>query len=204
MAAYMKTSQPFYGVARPKLNAALCKEMRLRFVPADRAAYERACSRCGSAPSGGAICRDRVRPTASAFYRPAIDEALRTADPPGCLVGFGRRRCGIPGRFRDSLAYRAQVRPILEHWIDDPDLWIRRTAIIAQVQHKGATDGAQLFLTTACAAVAKANFSFAKPFTGAPRLQQEQPLKRCVIFYWKIGKLWRRSACAREQSIWYV
>ena len=41
MAAYMKTSQPFYGVARPKLNAALCKEMRLRFAPADRAAYER-------------------------------------------------------------------------------------------------------------------------------------------------------------------
>jgi len=41
MAAYMKTSRPFYGVARPKLNAALCKEMRLRFAPADRAAYER-------------------------------------------------------------------------------------------------------------------------------------------------------------------
>ena len=37
----MKTGQPFYGVARPKLNAALCNEMRLRFVPADRAAYER-------------------------------------------------------------------------------------------------------------------------------------------------------------------
>jgi hypothetical protein len=39
-----------------------------------------------------------------------------------------------------SRSRRSQL-PTTYRWIDDPDLWIRRTAIIAQVQHKGATDG---------------------------------------------------------------
>ncbi|MFZ1119039.1 MAG: DNA alkylation repair protein [Candidatus Binataceae bacterium] len=145
MAAYMKTSQPFYGVARPKLNAALCKQMRLRFVPADRAAYERGVLALWVLPhreeqyAAIEYARQHPRfivPQSMKLYERLIRQGAwwdLVDDVAEYLVGAA------------TLAYRAQVRPILERWIDDPDLWIRRTAIIAQVQHKGATDGAQLF-----------------------------------------------------------
>jgi 3-methyladenine DNA glycosylase AlkD len=32
------------------------------------------------------------------------------------------------------------MRPILERWIAHPDMWLRRTAIICQLGHKGQTD----------------------------------------------------------------
>jgi len=38
----------------------------------------------------------------------------------------------------------------VQTWIDDRDLWLRRTAIICQVAHKGSTDEGLLF--DACAA----------------------------------------------------
>jgi 3-methyladenine DNA glycosylase AlkD len=145
MAAYMKTSQPFYGVARPKLNAALCKVMRLRFAPADRAAYERGVIALWRLPhreeqyAAIEYARQHPRfivPQSMKLYERMIRQGAwwdLVDDIAEYLVGAV------------TLTYRAQVRPILEHWIDDPDLWIRRTAIIVQVQHKGATDGAQLF-----------------------------------------------------------
>lgn len=43
------------------------------------------------------------------------------------------------------LDHRAQTRAVLEEWIDDPDLWIRRTALICQIRHKAATDASMLF-----------------------------------------------------------
>jgi 3-methyladenine DNA glycosylase AlkD len=41
--------------------------------------------------------------------------------------------------------FPAKTRPIIERWIDDPDLWIRRTALLAHLKHKQATDAAKLF-----------------------------------------------------------
>lgn len=40
---------------------------------------------------------------------------------------------------------RKQMKPILDRWIVDDDLWIRRTAIISQILHKKETDEEQLF-----------------------------------------------------------
>jgi 3-methyladenine DNA glycosylase AlkD len=145
MAAYMKTNQLFYGVARPKLNAALCKQMRLRFVPADRAAYERGVLALWDLPhreeqyAAIEYARQHPRfivPQSMKLYERLIRQGAwwdLVDDVAEYLVGAA------------ALAHRAQVRPILGRWIDDPDLWIRRTAIIAQVQHRDATDGAQLF-----------------------------------------------------------
>jgi len=145
MAAYMKTSQPFYGVTRPKLNAALCKQMRLRFVPSDRAAYERGVLALWGLPhreeqyAAIEYARQHPRfivPQSMRLYERLIRQGAwwdLVDDIAEYLVGSA------------TLAYRSQVRCTLERWIEDPDLWIRRTAIIAQVQHKGATDGPQLF-----------------------------------------------------------
>ncbi len=43
------------------------------------------------------------------------------------------------------LEQREQMRPVLDSWIEDSDLWIRRTAILAQLRHKERTDAEQLF-----------------------------------------------------------
>lgn len=40
---------------------------------------------------------------------------------------------------------RATVGPLMDRWIDDGDLWIRRTAIIGQLKHKENTDLERLF-----------------------------------------------------------
>jgi 3-methyladenine DNA glycosylase AlkD len=37
-------------------------------------------------------------------------------------------------------AFPAEVTPVLERWAVDDDLWLRRTAILAQLKHKDATD----------------------------------------------------------------
>ncbi|MCL1692404.1 MAG: DNA alkylation repair protein, partial [Actinomycetia bacterium] len=37
------------------------------------------------------------------------------------------------------------MTPKVESWIDDRDMWLRRTSIIAQIGHKDATDTGLLF-----------------------------------------------------------
>jgi 3-methyladenine DNA glycosylase AlkD len=46
---------------------------------------------------------------------------------------------------RVLLRERAATKPVIERWIDDDDLWIRRSALLAHLTHKDATDEAQLF-----------------------------------------------------------
>jgi 3-methyladenine DNA glycosylase AlkD len=43
------------------------------------------------------------------------------------------------------LRRREVMKPVIERWIDDEDLWVRRTALLAHLTHKAATDEAQLF-----------------------------------------------------------
>ena len=40
---------------------------------------------------------------------------------------------------------RARMRPVLNAWIDCDDMWLRRTAIISQLEHKESTDAWMLF-----------------------------------------------------------
>ena len=37
------------------------------------------------------------------------------------------------------------MHPKLDRWIDDPNMWIRRSAILSQIKHKNRTDRDQLF-----------------------------------------------------------
>lgn len=39
----------------------------------------------------------------------------------------------------------SRMRPVLDQWIEDPDLWIRRSALLAHLKHKENTDEVQLF-----------------------------------------------------------
>ena len=43
------------------------------------------------------------------------------------------------------LNHRGAAAPVVRKWVDDENLWLRRTAIIAQLGHKDKTDEAMLF-----------------------------------------------------------
>lgn len=144
MAAYMKTSQPFFGVPTP-LRTAMLKQMGDRFAPPDQKSY--------------------VRSVIALWELPHREERY-------CAISFARRyerfitpvslplyermiREGAWWDFVDEIAvnlvgavygnFRAQTRPTIERWIDDEDLWIRRSALLSHLKHKRATDAPQLF-----------------------------------------------------------
>jgi 3-methyladenine DNA glycosylase AlkD len=144
MQAYLKTDMPCYGVTRPQLKV-IAREMLRQFAPADRRAYE------------AGVRTLWKREHREAKYA-AIDYAV------GCKPFVTSRSLKLYERLvRDGqwwdlvdgvavwlvspvyLAERAKVRPTIERWIDDPDLWIRRTALLAHNTHKRATDQRQLF-----------------------------------------------------------
>ncbi len=143
MAAYMKTSQPFYGVAAPQVHA-IAKAARKLFVPASHTQYRR-----------NVLALWKL-PHREARYA-AIDYAQqRGFQTPESIPLYERMiREGAWWDFVDAIAsnlvglayleHRKAIRPVLDRWIEDPDLWIRRTAILAQLRHKRETDSAQLF-----------------------------------------------------------
>jgi len=144
MAAYMKTSQPFFGVPTP-IRTAMLKQMGDRFAPVDQKSY--------------------ARNVTALWKLPHREERY-------CAISFARRyeqfitleslplyermiRDGAWWDFVDEIAvnlvgtvygnFRAQTRPVIERWIDDDDMWIRRTALLSHMKHKKETDAAQLF-----------------------------------------------------------
>jgi 3-methyladenine DNA glycosylase AlkD len=144
MAAYMKTDMPFYGVSSPARRP-IARELKQVF------------------PAGsGTEYRDNVRLLWALPHREekylAIDYALSFKK----LITFDQidlyQQMVVEGAwwdFVDVIASdlvgrvvsddRARMRPILEEWIDHDDVWLRRTALLAQLRHKTATDEAMLF-----------------------------------------------------------
>ncbi len=143
MAAYMKTMQPFYGVGAPQVQG-IAKEARKRFAPVSRSAYRKNVS---------ALWRLPHREERYAAIEYAKQPAFLT---PESVPLFERMiREGAWWDFVDGIAanlvgevflnHRSAVRPVLERWIEDEDMWIRRSALLVQLRHKGETDAAQLF-----------------------------------------------------------
>jgi len=144
MAAYMKTTQPFFGVPTP-IRTAMLKQMGDRFAPTDQKTYARSVMALWELP------HREERYCAIAFARRYGQFIM-----PVSLPLYERMiREGAWWDFVDEIAvnlvgtvygnYRAQARPVIERWIDDDDMWIRRTAILAHLKHKKETDAAQLF-----------------------------------------------------------
>jgi 3-methyladenine DNA glycosylase AlkD len=144
MAAYMKTDMPFYGVSSPARRP-IARELKQTF------------------PAGsGAEYRDNVRLLWALPHREekylAIDYALSFKK----LITIEQidlyRQMVVEGAWWDFvdviasdlvgrvvLTDRAIMRPTLEEWIDHDDMWLRRTALLAQLRHKAATDRTLLF-----------------------------------------------------------
>ena len=145
MARYMKTDMPFYGVPKPE-RSKIYREMRNRFPITSRAGYLTAVQALWAQPHREEkYCAIRLGRRSSTV----CDDRERAPLPPD----DHRRRAWWD--FVDDIAARlvgkvllddrARMHPKLDRWIDDPNLWIRRTAILSQLKHKDRTDRNQLF-----------------------------------------------------------
>jgi len=144
MAAYARTTMPFYGIQKPD-RVPLHREMKQRFRPRSRAEYEECVLALWTLP------HREEKYTALEFalqHRRCIVldslplyERLIREGAWWDFVDFVAPR--LVGAL--LLEHRHVVRPVMDVWIDDDDLWIRRSAIISQLKHRDATDEAQLF-----------------------------------------------------------
>jgi 3-methyladenine DNA glycosylase AlkD len=144
MAAYMKTSMPFYGVPKPAREQ-IYRELKKRFAVSNRKDYERAVLGLWQLPHReekyfaldvARIWRDFIVPDSMPLYRRLIEEGAWwdfVDEVASHLVGTV------------LLHSRKEIAPIMDRWIEDADIWIRRTAIISQLKHKDKTDRVRLF-----------------------------------------------------------
>lgn len=144
MAAYMKTDQPFYGVQKPA-RTAIFDAMIDRWPPADRNEYRAAVLALWARPY-------REEQYLALGYAKAFPRYVTLSSIP--LY----RRLVVEGAWWDFVddvathlvgdvlfSQRELATPKVRNWIDDRDLWLRRTAIICQIGHKDSTDEGLLF-----------------------------------------------------------
>jgi 3-methyladenine DNA glycosylase AlkD len=140
--AYMKSAMPYYGLPAPRLKAELQPLLR-GWAPADReqwrstvlALWDDATHReewyAAIAVARHRRAREWLDPASIDLWRhlvvtgawwDVVDEVATH------LVGDALRQ------------HRQETTPVLRAWATDDDLWIRRTAVISQVGHKGDLD----------------------------------------------------------------
>ncbi|MFQ5554842.1 MAG: DNA alkylation repair protein, partial [Acidimicrobiia bacterium] len=144
MAAYLKTNMAFYGVQKPR-RTPVFKEMLARFPVASRAEYRAAVLQLWQRPHreekyfaiGLAGAYPEYRTVGSIpLYKRLIVEGGWWDLVDGVASDL------VGGALRDD---RVRVAPIMRRWIEHPDMWLRRTALICQIGHRGATDQDMLF-----------------------------------------------------------
>ncbi len=144
MAAYMKTDMPFYGVSSPERKP-IARHLKTAYRPSTHSEYEAAVRALWEQPSREekylalAYASDHptfVQPASMALYERMIRE--------GAWWDFVDHIAAhlVGGAFMSD---RSAIGPVMRRWIDDPDMWIRRTAILSQLRHKAQTDQALLF-----------------------------------------------------------
>ena len=144
MAAYMKTTMPFYGVSSPD-RVPIGRELKAQFPPADADDYRTKVLALWNLPHreekymaigyAWSFKKHVVISQVDLFERMITEGAWwdfvdELASP---IVG------------KIVLEARPEMRPVLERWVDGPDMWLRRSAILCQNRHKFDTDQEMLF-----------------------------------------------------------
>jgi len=200
MAAYMKTTQPFFGVPTP-IRTAMLKQMGDRFAPTDQKTYARSVMALWELP------HREERYCAIAFARRYGQFIM-----PVSLPLYERMiREGAWWDFVDEIAvnlvgtvygnYRAQARPVIERWIDDDDMWIRRTAILAHLKHKKETDAAQLF--EHCLKRAHEQEFFIRKAIGWV-LRETSKRRPAEVYAWLLPRANRASGVTLREAVKYL
>ena len=144
MAAYMKTDTPFYG-AQKAARLPVHREAVRRFPPGSRTEYRQAVLALWNQPH-------REERYLAIDYAGSFPRYITVSSIPlyrGMIVE------GAWWDFVDAIAIHLVGQVLLHQrdsttakvraWIDDPDMWLRRSAIIGQIGHKQATDTCLLF-----------------------------------------------------------
>jgi len=144
MAAYLKTDMPFYGIQKPQ-RLPVYREIKEQFSPRSRREYEagvRALWRLSHREEkyASVTYARQSEPFLTAQSLPLYEFLIREGQWWDLVDEVAVHLVG-----RVLLRERTRVRPTIEDWIDDDDLWIRRSALLSQIGHKLQTDEAQLF-----------------------------------------------------------
>ena len=144
MAAYLKTDMPCYGVPKPA-RVPIQRAMVGEFPVESRAEYE-----------AGVRELWRLRHREEKYLAIALGRAYPQYITLSSVPLY--RRMIVQGAWWDLvddiaihlvghvlLHQRNRMTPRVAAWVEDPDLWLRRTSLIAQIGHKGATDEVLLF-----------------------------------------------------------
>jgi 3-methyladenine DNA glycosylase AlkD len=144
MAAYLKTDMPFYGVQTPDRRQ-IGRHLTREFGPESAAEYRATVETLWELPHREE--KYLAIDVALAHRRFITFEQLdlyRRIIVEGAWWDFvDAAASGLVGRV--LLNERSTMRPVLEEWIDCDDMWLRRTAIISQLDHKDQTDVEMLF-----------------------------------------------------------
>jgi len=144
MAAYMKTDMPFYGVTKPQ-RVPIRREILRRFPVTSQHGYRSAVLALWRQPHReekylaidlAAAYPAYITLESLAMYRTMVVEGAWW----DLVDGIAADLVGRVARVR-----RTETMPVLDRWIDDEDMWLRRTAILAQLRHKQETDETRLF-----------------------------------------------------------
>lgn len=144
MAAYMKTDMPFYGVPKPE-RVPIARQVKAQFPPVDVDDYRRKVLSLWNLPHREekylAIGYAWTFQPHVAFAQIDLFERMIVEGAWWDLVD--ELASPIVGKI--VLDDRARMRPVLERWIEGPDMWLRRSAILCQNRHNERTDQAMLF-----------------------------------------------------------
>jgi 3-methyladenine DNA glycosylase AlkD len=144
MAAYMKSEIPFYGVQKPGRKTIL-RDLVAAFAPVDGEDYRHQVAALWSG-------EHREEKYLAIGYARHFHRHVELSS----LELYGQMIIeGAWWDFVDEIAshligtlvldHRPAMRPVLEEWIESPDMWLRRTAILGQLRHKDRTDADMLF-----------------------------------------------------------
>ena len=157
MAAYMKTDMPFYGVRKPG-RVPIIRQAIMRFKPPGIEAWETGAHALWCRPHReekyialewsmyfkNIWLRPPPKGTANAEAVAAVLALVETVAREGAWWDLVDLAVGtlLSPLFKQ---HRNAVHPTIEQWADDPQMWLRRTAIISQLKHKAETDAELLF-----------------------------------------------------------
>lgn len=142
MQAYMKSELPFRGVSSPVLHR-ICRSALEQHPLPDRASWEAAVRELW----------DRAQYREERYAALAVAGARRYRAYRGPASLDLARHLVVTGAWWDLVdavatgfvgdvlgRHRDEATPVVLAWAHDDDLWLRRTAVLAQLKHKERTD----------------------------------------------------------------
>ena len=144
MQRYMRSEIPFLGINKPE-RVKVVRRIKKCFPPEDRRGWEEAVLALWKLPHREEryVALDYLA-LGKQFHDPESLTLMKRLIREGAwwdFVDFVASQVLSP----TLLNYRAEVAPVMEQWIDDEDMWVRRAALLSQLKHKDAMDERQLF-----------------------------------------------------------